>query len=160
MIPLFGEFDIGLWCLLRFLFERVKHENAVSKFYRIDHPITLLRPYSNFSRAGADTGHRLPVSRCLAELNPIQFKAGNFSGFERKVFETIQRVAAPYQTFSRLNHLSELYWYQYNVKPSPDRVAGHRPCAPNIILGRDDLRPDSGLIPTDKAITKNAAITS
>ena len=60
---------------LRSLFKGVKHEDRFRELRDIQHAIRASDSNTDFSNAGTDVGHRLPVTRLKPLLNAIELKA-------------------------------------------------------------------------------------
>ena len=80
---------------LGFLLEAVEHINCLSELGNVDDPVRpafIANP--NFSNAGTDVFHRLPVCRFFALLNSEQLLPGFTAGFLSKAAQIGTRTAA------------------------------------------------------------------
>ena len=117
------EVHVSLGCLPGTLLERVKHVNSFGELGNVQHSMLQCRVHTDFPDAGSHNGHRFPVKRLQALLNPPELDPYKSPGVSRERSHIAPARGDPLKRF--ITH-DALYKYQY-VMSTRRRDAG-TPC--------------------------------
>lgn len=90
-----SQLEVHQASLSRAFLERMEHEYGLLKLRDVEHPIRRSPSESNFTDAGPDGGHRLPVVRGEPDLDPSQLEASRLPGGIWKPSEIGKRRTDP-----------------------------------------------------------------
>jgi len=104
------EVHVSLGCLPGTLLERVKHVNGSGELGHVQHSMLQCRVYTDLPDAGSDNGHRFPVKRLHALLNPPELDTCKSPGVSWEHPHIAPGRGYPLKRFIRYG---ALYKYQY-----------------------------------------------
>ena len=128
------EAHVSCGCLSGTLLERVKHIDSFGELGHVQHSMFQCRVHTDFADTGSDRGHRFPIKRFQALLDPPELDPCESPGVSRERSYIAPGRGHPLKRF--ITH-GALYKYQYIMSTrSRDALHNYRvhPAAPSLSI--------------------------